>query len=529
MLGDQTAEKSKPTFKTAIRRRKKTVTFAAPTYVDYEDFDYSSDDEDQEEIFAQQQMAARQAREQQQQQQVTASSAEIEEVEIDSESEIEDETAKVEPLKPRVVKETVKTPEPAKTTSTDDSHMKRASEEMFDGKSDGVSRSRNGTVRNTDSFFKDDTVETKKITLTPNLLRDDNTPRDSTESKELRPRPSLDKVLDKDKDDKKKRDKDKKDKDKKPSVIRNFFSRKDKKKGGADDYDDDPKKSMDGNEPRDSKEQEEVEGGDGWTDKSAAGPQRHPSKLQKQQPRTEPSPTRGKGPTAQKPADIGAYISETRNDVSNVPPATMRIVDSETQETKKVSSQPTKEELSRTNGSSQESTNVENGTSTAQETERGPRAQPQQPNDRQTDSPVRSSPTSASRPPPLMVDTSSQEDHSASPSPELVDIDTEGSTTLRKQDSVTTNSTSTAESTATWNDAKLRAFFETGTDIRDMLVVVYDKTDVAPAGPDHPLVGSLFREQNAKLAEITTVSIAPETRDASRRWCYQFINSRIAT
>lgn len=37
-----------------------------------------------------------------------------------------------------------------------------------------VSRSRNGTVRNTDSFFKDDSVETKKISLTPNLLRDDS-------------------------------------------------------------------------------------------------------------------------------------------------------------------------------------------------------------------------------------------------------------------------------------------------------------------------------------------------------------------
>lgn len=37
-----------------------------------------------------------------------------------------------------------------------------------------VSRSRNGILRNTDSFFKDDTVETKKISLTPNLLRDDS-------------------------------------------------------------------------------------------------------------------------------------------------------------------------------------------------------------------------------------------------------------------------------------------------------------------------------------------------------------------
>ena len=34
--------------------------------------------------------------------------------------------------------------------------------------------SRKGTVRNTDSFFKDDGVETRKINLTPSLLRDDS-------------------------------------------------------------------------------------------------------------------------------------------------------------------------------------------------------------------------------------------------------------------------------------------------------------------------------------------------------------------
>ena len=51
-----------------------------------------------------------------------------------------------------------------------------------------VSRSRNGTVRNTDSFFKDDTVETKKISLTPNLLRDEvggGSGVSSTEAKEV--------------------------------------------------------------------------------------------------------------------------------------------------------------------------------------------------------------------------------------------------------------------------------------------------------------------------------------------------------
>src|SRR5208282_3209330 len=40
--------------------------------------------------------------------------------------------------------------------------------------SQGPRKSRNGNVRNTDSFFKDDSVETRKITLTPNLLRDDS-------------------------------------------------------------------------------------------------------------------------------------------------------------------------------------------------------------------------------------------------------------------------------------------------------------------------------------------------------------------
>ncbi len=39
---------------------------------------------------------------------------------------------------------------------------------------EAIIKSRHGVVRNTDSFFKDDNVETRKITLTPNLLRDDS-------------------------------------------------------------------------------------------------------------------------------------------------------------------------------------------------------------------------------------------------------------------------------------------------------------------------------------------------------------------
>ena len=81
------------------------------------------------------------------------------------------------------------------------------------------------------------------------------------------------------------------------------------------------------------------------------------------------------------------------------------------------------------------------------------------------------------------------------------------------QDSMTSaGSAGTAGTTSTWNDSNLRAFFDSGSEIRDLLVVVYDKTDTVPAGPEHPVASGLFREQNAKLAEITTVS---STRDMS--------------
>ena len=131
-----------------------------------------------------------------------------------------------------------------------------------------------------DSFFKDDTVETKKITLTPNLLRDDNAPRASTESREVKQRPSLDK-LEKDsifsKDDKKK--KKEKEKDKKPGGLRGFFSRKDKKSKGEDDDDSFGKRSMDADAPeKDIIEEEEAQ-----PSPERTGPQRNPSKLQKQE------------------------------------------------------------------------------------------------------------------------------------------------------------------------------------------------------------------------------------------------------
>ncbi|KAI1144567.1 hypothetical protein F5Y05DRAFT_31105 [Hypoxylon sp. FL0543] len=551
MLGDQ-AEKTKNPLKTAIMRRKaKTVMFTAPTYVDYSDIDYSTEEEDGD--------GEKQAQQLDSQQEQQASSQQSADDTLE-----DDESAKVEPLKTRGPQkqakvESAKTDERDISDSTTINEVRRDSNEMFDAKPERVTR--NGTVRNTDSFFKDETIETKKITLTPGLLRDDNEPRASSDSKDslLRQRSSLEKDLapDKQKDEKKKKDKDKKEKEKKPSAIRSFFSRKDRKKSVDEDDDSFGKRSMEATADMTEKDVEDAQAVDADSSpEKMAAPQRNPSKLQKNQ-----SPTRKPaGVTSQPGAERGPLLaSETRtNNVANVPPATLRMVESDQLESQDRSSQKRERSNSKSKepkpqkatkaksrvqlddfDSPAEEETIAEPTRAAPAPAPEPKQQPaedkqvrptlpgaypdsyistktsasevsdqtiqgQRPiaEERLSESPVQVSPVLSSNPPALMVDTSSQEDRSSpvsSPSPELVDVD---GRTHGKQDSTTTSTSATT--TSTWNDANLRAFFDSGSDIRDLLVIVYDKNDIPPAGPDHPVVGTLFREQNARLAEITT-------------------------
>lgn len=538
MLCDQ-AEKSRNPLKTALKRKKaKTVQFAGNTYVDPSDVEYSSEEEELEaEYLAQQQ------RQQQQQQQQQAAAA--------AEADVVDETAKVEPLKPRGAqngKAESKKPDGSGDAASGKA-LSRTSEEIFDTRGgDGPKKTSDGTVR--DSFFKDDTVETKKITLTPNLLRDDSATRSSSESA-LKQRPSLDK-LDKDvftKDDKKK--KDKKDKDKRPSVIRSFFSRKDKKqRGEEDDESIGGKRSMDVDHERDVEDDESQ-----TSPERGTSLQRNPSKLQKQQPRTEPSPTRKPGGAGQKDngMNLVAFLSEsqvkTRADDRT---ATMRIVDTGARDSPDEGARPSREPSPASKKAATRTPQVavkskhrmdldefstddefdaepsrppvskpvqSNGYLAAPQAkgppstaEPAPLAQtikivpaaaepPQQRAERLSESPVQVSPVNTSHVPPLVGDTSSQEEDRSSPSPELIgheDADLHGN-----KDSIKTSSTT---STSSWNDVSLRAFFDSGSEIRDLLVVVYDKTDVEPVGPEHAAAGNLFREPASKLAEITTVS-----------------------
>jgi hypothetical protein len=555
MLGDQ-AEKSKNPLKKAIRRRNaKTVTFTAPTYVEASDVDYSTDEEGGEGDYYGQNGQQEQNGDQQE------PAAE------------EEEVATVEPLKPRAEIREVKS-ESAEPEAKVSSDATRTSDEIFEGKLE--SKSRNGTVRNTDSFFKDDSVETRKITLTPNLLRDDSSTstRTSNESKELKQRPSLDK-FEKDSPEKSKDKKDrkeKKDKDKKPGMLSGLFKRKEKKSKVIDDEIDEilaGKRSTENPRasPVPSKDSDEVVPVEEQAAVQTQDMQRQPSKLQKQ-PRTEISPNRKQGqnrePKIMEPQQAPA--PERATPAESVQAPSMRLVQPESlpeEQARQVQSQapelargPTpilaapKEQksggtiskiLRSASSSNSESkpvkarkakarvelddfdSSAEN--SSVEEPTRALSKQAQRPipgsfpdsytstpanersnpaEERLSESPVQISPVTSSQsyPPALMVDTSSQEEPPSpvsSPSPELIDAED-----AREKKGAGSSTTST--STPTWSDAHLRTFFDDDADIKDLLVVVYDKSGVVPAGPDHPITGNLFREENAKLADITNVS-----------------------
>lgn len=119
---------------------------------------------------------------------------------------------------------------------------------------------------------------------------------------------------------------------------------------------------------------------------------------------------------------------------------------------------------------------------------------------------VQSQQTPPSQPPPLVNDTSSAEEPSFSPtsptsSPSLTEAPQEHdtSTSVREETPASTTQSSNAPP---WNDASLRAYLEDDSDIRDLLLLVHDKSDIKPAPPDHPIAKSLFQEENRRLGEM---------------------------
>ncbi|KAL2820787.1 hypothetical protein BJX63DRAFT_418400 [Aspergillus granulosus] len=510
MLGDN-LEKSKNPLKKAMRRRNaKTVTFTSPTYIEASDVEYSTEEEVDDDISFTDEYASRD--------------------EYDVREE-QNEDIVVEPLRPKAQRDKsaqeTQSAHETQEPSAASPEKQRSSQEIFEQEgptsptsSDlGVSRSRNGTLRNTDSFFKDDTVETKKISLTPNLLRDD-TGAASNEPRE--PRISLE-TLDKTNSNEKVKD-DKKRKDKKPGMLSGLFKRKDKKsKSSEDDGEDLLEKhsaELTRASPTPKTSSESVSSPEARPTKQT-GPQRQSSKLQKQPPDSLSQAIRD--PHKEPVVEAPIREREIMHKETQKPDQTIRqVVLDEVEEiagssrskpyeanhevvgnTARIPSPPKKlmSPIEAPNNRPEQATQaLYSQQAVTSPPQRFPPKQSTEPQSRLLDSPMSaSSPVERNSPsvPGLTTDLSPSRDQLTSPdSPPLSPTDTNDS---RRAEAI---QSSFEAPTPTWSDASLRSYLEDDSELRDLYFIVYDNTNIPPAGPEHPITGSLFRDESKRLKEM---------------------------
>ncbi|KAI5843673.1 hypothetical protein BZA05DRAFT_427310 [Tricharina praecox] len=124
--------------------------------------------------------------------------------------------------------------------------------------------------------------------------------------------------------------------------------------------------------------------------------------------------------------------------------------------------------------------------------------------DRLSESPEQITFHDAAERPDLLVDTSSGAESNDTPSPinstpEMIDRSSTFDTTTTSPGTGVEHHTITR----TWSDWSLRTYFEDDNDVRDMLIVVQqDKGDV-PQQKQHPQIAPLFAESSRRLEDIT--------------------------
>ena len=519
MLGDN-PEKSKNPLKKAMRRRNaKTVQFAPPQYFEPSDYEYSSDEDEDGESLNHEQAggdAAEEVDDSQDQAEASTTSAELQESRNTTTVNSIQRVASNESLRNEPASATVQ----AQQTGSE----QKQGEEL-------VQRSRKGVVRNTDSFFKDDTVETKKISLTPRLLRGDAESGGPAEA-EVRQRPSLetfDKIVGVD-------DKSKDKKKEKKGMLSGLFKRK---KGTTPE--DSEKAVEDARQSPGSKDSAES-----LSIKPETGPERKPSKLQKTPPAISPksSPTEPRHPqqsVGQTPAAASVPVPE---------PPTVRRVEPDTNQTE-AAQQPQPVQVNRfpsltekrsifspittalksttsasADGGSpikpihskrakerfaidESDSDADDGKLKVEAQDRksvSPVTDLQIPTQR-SDSAVQVSPLQATAPSRFGENTTQSQNPAAlssSPLPhETHPPESEGTvSTSKPSPSTATHTPSTSRSTPTWSDASLRSYMENSQDIKDLLIIVHDKSNVTPVGPDHPLMTNLFIDERTKLTQM---------------------------
>ncbi|ETN45076.1 uncharacterized protein HMPREF1541_09952 [Cyphellophora europaea CBS 101466] len=531
MLGDN-AEKSKNPLKKAMRRRNaKTVQFAPPTYYEPSEGEYSDEDEADDGQMDVDSGPQAEDSEQDKQQEIDDAS---------SRSRVSQATTAVNGVQRSASNESLAEEEPSSPLKA---QVTEPSQTLITHQ-DSVSRSRKGVVRNTDSFFKDDSVETKKISLTPRLLRGDSDSTASAEA-ELRQRPSLDN-FDKMIGSEEKPVKEEKKKEKK-GMLSGLFKRKEKPSKGAKGDDTAGKVSEESLRPS-THSKDSLES----VTKTEMIPERKPSKLQKHPPATvvspKSSPTESRAPqpqaqvSAPAPTPVQAPVTTPVAPTGPAPaPPTVRQVQTESSQE---SLQPREEpqQLSQAQGPnrfpslqekrSNEADATVNPTYSQRVTERfaldaseseedqAPLAVATKPVGRSSVSPLNESQNSHRRndsgmqispiEAPADLESSFPETNRTVSDDfqenEVTPIEAENtaSTSKASPSTATTHTPSTSRSTPTWSDASLRTYMENDQDIKDLLIIVHDKSNVMPVGQDHPLMANLFSNERSKLAEMQT-------------------------
>jgi hypothetical protein len=527
MLGDNT-EKSKNPLKKAMRRRNaKTVQFSAPTYYEPSEYDYSDEEEEEGEESALEGGENGDDADVAEDQQDVSSTT--------TESRNTEEAVAVNGIQRMTSNDSLKN-----EVSSSPTKIQQVQDGLEQHSEEPVQRSRKGVVRNTDSFFRDDTVETKKISLTPRLLRGDSDTGASAEPQEVRQRPSLetfDKIVGSD-------DKSKDKKKEKKGMLSGLFKRK---KGATPEENE---KVVEESRPQSKDSLESL------SSRPETGPERKPSKLQKAPPQASsktstsdqrapsregpnapqtaapPAPT-GPAPApptvrkvesdtveAETPQESAALQAQPTTQVNRFPsltekrsifsPITTALKSSSSAEkvsessTKPIYSKRAKERFAIDDSDSEDEKTIiaedrdqdRRAVSPILDTHAAPlrsdsamQVSPIEPSDKFNEFQYQPQQAGALRVSPIPNETNP--------------AGSEGTaSTSKPSPSTATHTPSTSRSTPTWSDASLRSYMENSQDIRDLLIIVHDKSNMTPVGPDHPLMHNLFSDERNRLTEM---------------------------
>lgn len=575
MLGDDPAKSKNPLKKAMRRRNAKNVNFAPPTYYEPPEQDWSDDDE-MDDVDDGQFMNAQNASSethQQETQQVHSDKPVEQQAQrlLQTTDQPQQLGATSTDLTTQPVAASIQSTHPG-TLDSEGSASSVANGSVVAsglGSSDDMAqRSRKGVVRNTDSFYRDNSVETKKISLTPQLLRGDSAinVNGDQEPREKQSADTFEKVLADE------RPKDGKPKKEKKGMLSGLFKRKDKsgKPGRADDEE---RFSDESGRSPPSKESSES------TD---ATPERRPSKLQKTPQAAAAAMMKTQAPIVQgsnvpsNAPSIGA-AAPVQPRTSGVPPAQPEGIEPADMSHSKQLSKEFVAESQHPPGrfpSLNEKRSVFAPISTAL------RSKNSNPEVGETIKPVYAkrakerftiddsgseddgkegkqmsagaghvpksalhrsiSPLNAhdaavartgsiARVSPLPVETDSNAVHNTrevpngmesaaskiqavqgSPTRVMSQTPTAGNagspseqtSSTPKDSPATTQTSTTSRLTPTWSDASLRSYMDNDQDIRDLLIIVHDKSNVTPVGPDHPLMKNLFMAERNKLNDM---------------------------